>query len=215
MKIKRSLTVCGNPQQLESVLAQIRANLVDGWSRATDIESRRSNQGDRVCFLCSSNSKLSPFFIQLDHDIFRLKLTDIVAQDLSLSISEFNALAGEFLLRYVHEPAQKLGLTVDFGPDEWEPARELCPRAARLLRAFAAMSNRSVTHPLDHRRWLRVVAALGLDKERKCDPEAIRGWLLEQGWAAKTLDQLIPELEFGLKLMRAYVELPPTLFVEQ
>jgi len=41
----------------------------------------------------------------------------------------------------------------------------------------------------------------------------MRGWLCEQRRSMKILDQLIPQVEFGPKLMHAYVELPADSFV--
>jgi hypothetical protein len=99
-------------------------------------------------------------------------------------------------------------LTVDFSSDEYHLEHELGRLGAGLLGSVASIPDRSVKHPLDHRRWLRLVAYLGMNPERKCDLSLIRDWLIEHGWASEILYRLMPELEFGLQLMRAYVAMP-------
>jgi hypothetical protein len=207
MKTRRTLRVYGDRQELDSLVEHIEANLIDGWDRGREIESRLSSRPPKVCFLCKSNPDFSPYFVLLEDEDFRLKLADIHSKDSTVSTDQYNFLASEFFLLFLEAPAAGLGLTVDFSSDEWEIGQALGRCGARLLRSFASIPDRSVKHPLDHRRWLRFVAYLGVNPERKCDPWLIRGWLIEQGWAPKTLDRLIPELQFGLELMRAYGEM--------
>jgi len=208
MKTKRTLHVYGDVRELESLVEHIEPNLIDGWSRDREIESRLLSRPPNFCFLCKSNPDFSPYFVLLEDQGFRLALAEIYSKDSSLSTAQYNSLASEFFLLCLEAPATEIGVTVDFSSDEYHLEHQLGRLGAGLLRSFASIPDRSVKHPLDHRRWLRFVAYLGMNPERRCDPSLIRDWLIEHGWAPETFDRLMPELEFGLQLMRAYVAMP-------
>jgi hypothetical protein len=133
-----------------------------------------------------------------------ISTSNVVPLDVgSFSYGEYNAVLKKFCDEIVRPSSRKTGAEVELTEDHADLSRWLSEPAARKLRAFSRLANKSTgaSHPYDQKRWLDFIVEAHKE-ETSLDASTLRRWLIEvEGWAPDVADQLAAEFEFGGELL--------------
>ena len=203
-KVFRDLVVYGDPPVLDSVGTRIEARLADGWYRDREREARLWRGQSQFCFVRRSSSEFPAVALLMCAAGRRLNVTNITADRRELSCDEYNAILAEFDLKFLHTAASEAGLAMELSSDERSFEEAFGWAAAKRLKWFSGVANKSSTHPADLRRWMDFLVQLHSQPNRKYDFDLIATWLIEDGWSVEKTHKLISQCEFARDLLRAY-----------
>lgn len=208
-KVFRNLNVYGDPERLIALIAVIESRLSDGWFRDLESEQYMPPAGGKSrCFLFSRCAGASGRAVKLAlwAEERRLSVPNIVPNDDvdRLSYAEYNATLIEFYLRFLYPAASEAGLLVELTPGELSLEEVFGWEAARLLKKFSLLANKSSAHPADIGRWMNFLIELHNHPNRNYDFEMLAAWLVEDGWSEPRARELVSECEFAIDLLGAF-----------
>jgi len=132
-------------------------------------------------------------------------VSNIVSNDVrKLTCDQYNDILQEFQQRFAQPAADSVG--VDVRPGNPDPQIEdfLSPTAARLLRSFSALANKSILHPRDRKRWNEFLAA-AYRENAQLDSSMLQRWLIEdENWPGETAIELSVEYENARALLETF-----------
>jgi hypothetical protein len=88
----------------------------------------------------------------MTYDRGALRVDNIVPRQGQLSTDRYNAIPTQFPLRFLHPVACGLGLRTELSRDELCAEEVFGSKAAKLLKAFSLLANKSALHPCDKNR---------------------------------------------------------------
>jgi hypothetical protein len=208
-KVFRELTVYGDPEVLDAVIAGIERRLADGWSRDKASEQKLAGAGGQSRFFlfarCASAERPAVALAMCSEGP-RLSVVNVVPDEYGrLSWTQYNSILIEFFLSFVHPAAAEAGVSIELSSDERSLESEYGWRGVKLLKRFSICANKSCTHPADQRRWMYFLIYLHHHRPiRDAGFGLLASWLIDDGWSRDKTSKLISEAEFALDLLRAY-----------
>jgi hypothetical protein len=208
-KVFRNLNVYGDPELLIALVAAIESRLTDGWSRDLESEQYMPPAGGKSrCFIFARCASALGRAVKLAlwAEGCRLSVPNIVPGDDGdgLSYTEYNSALIGFYLRFLAAAASEAGLFVELTPGERSLEEAFGWEAARLLKKFSLLANKSSAHPADIRRWMDFLVRLHNQPNRNYDFDLLAASLIESGWSLERTRELISECEFAIDLLRVY-----------
>jgi hypothetical protein len=208
-KVCRELTVYGDPEVLDALIAGIERRLAEGWSRDRESEQRLPGDGGQSRFFLfarRASAERPAVKLAICAEGRRLSVTNIMPDDDGrLSCAQYNSTLVEFYLKFLHPAAAEAGLPIELSPDERSFESEYGWRGIKLLKRFSVLANKSITHPADQRRWMEFLIHLHHHRpNRDYGFGLLASWLLDDGWSVEKTRELISECEFALDLLSAY-----------
>ena len=207
-KVFRHLTVYGDPEVLDALIPGIESRLTDGWSRDRESEQELTgaDRQSRFFFFARCASAARPAVkLAMCAEGRRLSVTNIMPGDPGrLSCAEHNLILLEFYLKFLHTAASEAGLAMELSSDERSFEEAFGWAAAKRLKRFSVIANKSSEHPADRRRWMDFLIHLHSQPNRDYDFRLLAKWLIEDGWSVDETHRLISECEFARDLLRAY-----------
>jgi hypothetical protein len=207
-KVFRELTVYGDPEVLDAMIAGIERRLADGWSRDKASEQKLAGAGGQSRFFlfarCASAERPAVALAMCSEGP-RLSVVNVVPDEYGrLSWTQYNSILIEFYLKFLHPAAAEVTLPIQLSSDERSLESEYGWRGVKLLKRFSGCANKCSTHPADQRRWMDFVTYLHHHPNRDYGFGLLERWLIDDGWAVDKTRQLITECEFALHLLSAY-----------
>ena len=206
MQMFRYLSLFCEHDALNSLILQIEASLIHGWSRDRMRESTFSRHFRKsiFCFLRSANTECPAVILVMTTQHFGASVCNIVPNGRELSCDQYNSILTEFYLRFLHPAASQKGLTTELSSDELGIEEGLGAKAARHLKAFSDTANKSAMQPGDRYRWFAFLISLHDRSVRATYSDLLAFWLLKNGWSEDKAGKLISEWEVARDLLPAY-----------
>ncbi|MCC6589991.1 MAG: hypothetical protein IT168_25085 [Bryobacterales bacterium] len=210
MKVYGDLIVRGDPQMLAAFVSALDQHLTNGWSRHRERESevQRAALGPMYCFRCTALYERPACELWLATNPDRhLYVSNILAQEFSsLTYDQYNQVLSDYYVHCVRPAAEISSVQVELGKTSPEIEDFVTPQTARLLRS--SLSNRSVVHPLDRRRWNAFITAAHRERA-KLTGGMLQRWLIEEErWPEDEAINLATEYEHSRDLLETYESLP-------
>lgn len=116
----RDLDVYGTPLEIATLIALIEQQLDGDWFRAHEDEEKFQRRTGKVqyIFIRAHRDDRQGIAIELRPTHYGLTLFNIVSEQSSLSIDEFNVIMIDFFLRFIDPAALDLALPTEISPDE-------------------------------------------------------------------------------------------------
>jgi hypothetical protein len=216
MKVFQDLELKGDNRKLVEALASLRAWSAPHWKHDADSANHLNKQSLGTppldCYEFSGQGELPAASLWLIHDerASSIRVTNIVPREVGeLTYDEYNAILNEFYSKLAGPVSQRFGLSTNLSASEVDIEQWLSPKAARLLRAFSQLANKSSgsSHPMDRDRWFAFVVESHLERAKLTSSE-LRRWLIEhEHWGDSKAWDLSIQYEFGRDLLDEYDKL--------
>jgi hypothetical protein len=211
MRTTSELTIRGERNDLDRLLARVEALLRDGWKRDRQAEERLGRRGGAgpwgFCFSCTARGDRAAaalwFHARSPNELYVANVVPLDKQE--LSAEEYHRLLSEFEREFLRPAAAEVGVETEVVQHRLTVEDDLSAEAVRLLRSFSTAANRACLHPSDRRRWNAFLVRVHQD-EALFDPALLDEWLQQEGWPEDTRCQLVGEYEAARSLLSAYDE---------
>jgi hypothetical protein len=208
MKVFGDLVVRGSRQALEEFIAALEHALTSGWTRNYNREAEVSKAalGRMYCFACTPDGArpASELWIAT-HSDGSLYVSNILAREFSsLTYDQYNLILTDFCENCARPASRAVEVAIELGNPDPTLEDFLSTSAARLLRSFSAMANRSILHPVDRKRWNDFLAA-AYREGASLHPSMLQRWLIEEEkWPEDEAITLAVEYEHARELLGVY-----------
>ncbi|EGR2039987.1 hypothetical protein D0B83_12990 [Vibrio cholerae] len=208
MKEFQNLTITIDETKVDDFINYI-SGLSNNWLRDEEKEENVTKFTDAkmFCFnyLVNSDEYASLWLSEKEAGI--LYITNIVPIKVSsLSISEYNEVQKHFCNDLISRASHKFSFDFDLTKENIEIEDLLDEDAAKALRAFSNLANKSTgrSHPLDQERWFKFIT-LAYNSDKKITPEQLEKFLIEDGWDQNYSLDLACDFEYSIDLL-AYIK---------
>lgn len=202
LTVFQDLTIRGDREHLERLVASFSAAPGAGWSQASDYSPGGTVKGHT--FRWQGNAGLPAARLFLFYLQQTLKVTNIVPVTIrELSFEQYNAILEDFAAR-IRPFAEREGLLATLSPSQLDLVDWLSPEAAERLTCFSKSANRNVFHPNDRKRWNHFLVQAHEDEQKghPVDAGLLERWLTEEdGWPGDEACKLIIEFDHARDLL--------------